>query len=188
MKSDAVPDNPMKKQIEPTTAVVPCPVVLLSVGNGTDANVLTVSWIANVCSDPPTVAVGIRPTRYSHTLLKQSNDFVLNIPSVNMIEAVVRCGSVSGREHDKFAECSLTATPSSAVRSPAIQECPIHIECKVRNVIPLGSHDLFLGGVVSVSVDPDVLDSNGRLDVSAASLLTYVPLAGEYWSLRGRVR
>jgi flavin reductase (DIM6/NTAB) family NADH-FMN oxidoreductase RutF len=112
--------------------------------------------------------------------MRRTGDFVLNVPSANLMEAVVFCGSRSGKTHDKFAECGLTAIPGSKVSSPMIMECPINIECKTKDVISLGSHDLFIAEVLAVHIDESVLDAKGRLDLTRAELFTYLPLLAEY--------
>ncbi len=173
----------MKREFKPSTALVPCPVVLLSVTGEEKPNIITLSWAANVCSKPPTIAVGIRPNRYSHKMVQEAGDFVLNLPSAKQIEATVFSGTKSGREFDKFAECGFTAAKSSKVTSPMIEECPINIECKTTQIVGLGSHDLFIAEVVAVHIDESVLGENGRLDPAKVQLFTYLPLIGKYWTL-----
>ncbi len=173
----------MKKEINPTTAVVPCPVVLLSVAGKERPNIITLSWVANVCSKPPTVAVGIRPQRHSYEMVKAAGDFVLNIPSVNEFEAADFAGTKSGRDHDKFSECNLTPRASTKIGSPMIEECPINLECRIKSVESIGAHDLFIAEVVAVHIDDSMLDERGRFDSSKMEMFSYVPLSGEYWSL-----
>ena len=151
-------------------------------------NIITLSWAANVCSKPPTIAVGIRPNRYSHKMVQEAGDFVLNIPSAKQIEATVFSGTKSGREFDKFAECGFTTAKASKVTSPMIEECPINIECKTTQIVGLGSHDLFIAEVVAVHIDESVLGEKGRLDPSKARLFTYLPLIGKYWELGEQLR
>jgi len=178
----------MKLEFKPSTALIPCPVVLLSVTGAEKPNIITLSWAANVCSKPPTIAVGIRPNRYSHKMVQEAGDFVLNIPSAKQIEATVFSGTKSGREFDKFAECGFTAVKSSEVTSPMIEECPINLECKTTQVVGLGSHDLFIAEVVAVHMDESVLEENGRLEPSKARFFTYLPLIGKYWALGEQLR
>jgi len=173
----------MKRELNPTTAVVPCPVVLLSVAGEDKPNIITLSWVANVCSKPPTIVVGVRPQRHSHAMIKAAGDFVLNIPSMHEFEASDFAGTKSGRDHDKFDECNLTPHASTKIRSPMIKECPINIECKVKSVNSIGVHDLFIAEVVAVHIDEAVLDEKGRFDASKMKMFTYLPLSGEYWSL-----
>ncbi len=177
----------MKREFKPSTAVVPAPVVLLSVKGNPTANIITLSWVANVCSDPPSIAVGIRPNRHSHALVKTAGSFVLNIPSASQLENVVFCGTKSGRDYDKFTECGFTQISASEIDSPMIAECPINIECKTTKIVPLGAHDLFIAEVLKVHITEDALNEAGRLDVDAARPFTYVPLTGEYWSLGSKM-
>ena len=173
----------MKREMNPTTAMVPCPVVLLSVSGPDRPNIITLSWAANVCSKPPTMVIGIRPERHSYNLVKDAGEYVLNIPSVDQIEGTVFAGTKSGKEYDKFSECGFTPEPASKIKAPMIKECPISIECKTREIVPLGAHDLFIADVLSVHIDESVLDEKGRFDASKTNLFTYLPLNGQYWTL-----
>lgn len=173
----------MKRQLEPCNSILPCPAILLSVRGPTRPNIITLSWVANVCSQPPTVAVGIRPRRYSHDLVKDAGDFVVNIPSADLIEATKLCGTKSGKDIDKFAEAHLTAEPSTKITSPMIKECIINIECKTKQVVTLGSHDLFIAEVLAVHVDESVLDKKGNFDAAKARLFAFLPLSEDYWAL-----
>jgi flavin reductase (DIM6/NTAB) family NADH-FMN oxidoreductase RutF len=177
----------MKRQINPRTAIVPCPVVLLSVAGKDRPNIITLSWVANVCSEPSTVVAGIRPKRHSYNLVKEAGEFVLNIPSSEQIEGTKFAGTKSGRDHDKFAECGFTPVPAEKVSAPMIDECPINIECRTTQVIPLGSHDLFVAEVVAVHIDESALDDKGRFDASKTSLFTYLSMSGQYWALGERI-
>lgn len=163
--------------------MVPCPVVLLSVAGEVKPNIITLSWVANVCSKPPTVVVGIRSERHSYGLVKKAGEFVLNIPSLEQFAGTEFAGTKSGRDHDKFAECGFTPEPATKVSAPMIKECPINIECKTNQVIPLGTHDLFVAEVVAVHIDESTLTEKGRFDASKTSLFTYLSLNGQYWTL-----
>jgi flavin reductase (DIM6/NTAB) family NADH-FMN oxidoreductase RutF len=169
--------------MNPGTAIVPCPVVLLSVAGEDRPNIITLSWVANVCSKPPTIVAGIRPERHSYNLVKKAGEFVLNIPSIELIEGTEFAGTKSGRDFDKFAECGFTTEPAIKVNAPMIKECPINIECKTTQVIPLGAHDLFIAEVVAIHVNESALNEKGRFDASKTSLFTYLPLNGQYWAL-----
>ncbi len=173
----------MKREIKPTTALVPCPVVLLSVSGRDRPNIITLSWTANVCSNPPTVAVGIRPERHSYSLVKEAGEFVLNIPSSDQLEGTVFAGTKSGRTYDKFAECGFTAEPALHIKAPMIKECPINLECKTHQIVPLGAHDLFIAEILAVHIDEKNLGENGKFEVSTTELFTYLPLNGQYWAL-----
>ncbi len=178
----------MKREIKPTTALVPCPVVLLSVSGDDKPNIITLSWAANVCSSPPTMVVGIRPERHSYDLVKDAGEFVLNIPSADLIEGTVFAGTKSGRDYDKFSECGFTPEPASKIKQPMIKECPINIECKIKSIVPLGAHDLFIVDVLAVHIEESVLSENGRFDASKTNLFTYLPLNGQYWTLGEKLR
>ena len=177
----------MKKELKGSTSLVPCPVVLLSVKGASGPNIITLSWAANVCSDPPSVAVGIRPNRHSYDLVKDAEEFVLNVPSIEQFEATKFCGSKSGRDFDKFNECGLTAVQASKVDAPIIGECPINLECKTTNIVKVGAHDLFIAEVVAVHLDESVLDEKGRFDAAKAKMFTYLPLNGQYWAIGDRM-
>ncbi len=144
----------MKIERKPSTALLPTPVVLVSVaGEDGAANVLTIAWVGTVCSAPPMLSVAVRPSRYSWRLLNAARAFVVNIPSADLVREVDLCGMWSGVEHDKFGELGLTAQPASKVAAPLITECPINLECVVRHQLDLGTHELFmlsLTGVVPV--------------------------------------
>lgn len=162
---------------------MPAPVVLLSVRGKETPNIITLSWAANVCSDPPSIVVGIRPNRHSYDMVKDAGEFVINIPGFDLLEATKFCGTKSGRDYDKFEECNLTPIQGSKINAPMIGECPINLECKITNVVPVGSHDLFIAEVLAVHLDDSLLNDKGRFDVAKAKLFTYMPLNGQYWAI-----
>ncbi len=153
-----------KKELQPYPAVFPVPALLLTVFDRqkNNSNIITIAWAGNVCSDPPMVSVSIRPARYSHRLLMETREFVLNIPTSEMIEKVDICGTKSGRDTDKFKETGFTPLPAKYVAGHHIAECPVNIEARVKHVINLGVHDLFIAQVVGVFVSEDYLAENGR--------------------------
>lgn len=167
---------------------MPCPAALISVGDETEKNIITLSWIANLCSRPPRMGIGIVPKRHSYGLLKRIGDFVINIPSKEHIEAVVICGTKSGRAIDKFDVTGFTPMPSTQITSPMIAECPLNIECKIWKVIEVGSHHLFIGDVVAAHIDDYVLDEKGEPDLAKMKLITYNPLVGQYWAVNEYLR
>jgi len=177
----------MSKQLrKPFVVLYPAPVTLVTCGGGeVKPNIITIAWAANLCSQPPMIGIGVRPGRYSHSLIKESGEFVVNIPRPEMVEVCDRCGTVSGRDVDKFAAFGLTPLPASQVKVPLIAECPINIECQVRQILPLGAHHLFIGEVVAVHLDEDCLDERGRLDHARIGGLVY-DAALNYWNL-GRI-
>ncbi|MHA2425353.1 MAG: flavin reductase family protein [Candidatus Thorarchaeota archaeon] len=173
----------MKKESKGGTALAPSPVVLLSVKGKETPNIITLSWAANICSDPPSIAVGIRPNRHSYDMVKEAGEFVINIPGVDQLEGTKFCGTKSGRDYDKFAECNFTPVQASKVDAPMIEDCPICLECKTSQIVSVGTHDLFIAEVLAVHIDESVLDDNGRVDIAKAKLFTYMPLNGQYWSI-----
>ncbi len=178
----------MKRSMNPSTAVAPCPVVLLSVAGKDRPNIITLSWVANVCSRPPSIVAGIRPERHSYQMVKEAKEFVLNIPSTDQFEGTEFAGTKSGRNYDKFTECGFTPEPASKINAPMIKECPINIECKTTQVIPLGAHHLFIAEIVAVHIDESALDEKGRFDLSKVPLFTYIPLNGQYWTLGKQIQ
>jgi len=154
------------------------PTVLVSCGTGERANIITLAWAGTLCSIPPVVGIGVRSSRYSHGLIKDAGEFVVNVPSADQLKWADYCGMVSGRDEDKWADCGFTQIPAAEVQVPLIAECPVSMECRVRHILSLGSHDLFLGEVVAVQVDEAVLDEQGRLDHNKTRPFAY--LDGEY--------
>ena len=166
----------MKIERKPSTALLPTPVVLLSVaGHGKEKpNIITLAWAGTVCSAPPMLSVAIRPSRHSHGLVNAAREFVVNVPRAAQLEQVDLAGVWSGAEHDKFEELGLTATPASRVAAPLIEECPVNIECVVRHQLELGAHDLYIAEIVAVQYDEDVLDARGRVRTKKLTPIAYV--------------
>ena len=159
----------------------PLPPTLVSCGTPDKPNVLTVAWTGILCTRPPVVYISVRPERYSYELIKQSGEFVINLPTEKLVRAVDMCGVKSGRDCDKFALTGLTAQPSSQVSAPMVEECPVNIECRVRSVTPLGSHDMFIADVIAVNAAKELLDDKGRLALEKAGLIAYAH--GQYFTL-----
>jgi len=171
---------------KPGTVLAPVPVVLVTCqGPETEPNVLTVAWTGTICSEPPVVSISVRPERYSYTLLREHGEFVVNMPTVDMVKAVDMCGVISGRTVNKFEKAGLTKIPSRIVSVPSIKECPINIECKVRQQIALGSHIILMGEVMCVQVTPSCLTKSGKFSVEKARLLAFAH--GEYFELGKKI-
>jgi len=163
----------------------PVPVVLITSRNnqGKD-NVFTVGWIGTACTKPPMITVAIRPERLSYEFIKESEGFVVNLPSKNLVKAVDYCGVRSGRQIDKLKEMKLTVQDGDMVNAGIINECPVSFECKVKSVTPLGTHDLFLAEVVCCHVDEGLIDEKGKIHFEKADLLSYSH--GEYFTLNNK--
>ena len=170
-----------KLQWKPGTLLAPAPPALVSCGTMEEHNVLTAAWTGIVNSEPPMTYVSIRPQRHSHSIIKEKGEFVINLPTEAIVKATDLCGVKSGRDVDKFALAGLTAEPSNLVAAPGIAECPISLECKVREVTHLGSHDMFLADIVAVDVEPKYVDEKGALHMEKAGLLAYAH--GAYFGL-----
>jgi len=164
----------MKKSIGLSERMYPNPAVMVSCSNGNRDNIITLAWAGTVCSNPPMISISIRPSRYSHEIISASKEFVINIPNEEMIVACDFCGTNSGRDIDKFKELGLTKEKGFIVSSPIIKECPINIECKVRQIIHLGTHDMFIGEVVSVDADEEVVYPYGEIDYERIDMLSYL--------------
>ena len=166
---------------KPFTALRPVPVVLVSCGHGQQANIITIAWTGILCSSPPLVGIGVRPERHSYGLIQETGEFVINIPNEGMLDEVEYCGFISGRDVDKFAARGLTPAPGSVVQTPIITECPINIECQLRQTLSLGSHDLFIGEAIAIQVSQDVLDEEGRVDNSKLKPIVFT--GDQYWGM-----
>ena len=166
-----------------STQLAPVPVVLVGCGNGETLknNLITVAWAGTVCSDPAMLSVAIRPERFSYDLIRKSGEFTVNLPGSDLASAVDKCGVISGRDQDKFALCGLSAKPGTKVAAPIVEECPVNLECKVFQEITLGSHVLFIGKILAVQVDSNLIDASGRFDIDKAHLLAYAH--GHYYNL-----
>jgi len=173
-----------KKELKPSALVYPTPVVLVtSVDENGRPNICTLAAVGILSGKPPHVGISIRPSRYSHGLISRTKEFVVNIPTTDIVRETDYCGVVSGRTVDKFREAKLTQMKAKKVRPPIIKECPVSLECKLKDVIKLGSHDLFIGEVVNVDVDESVLGSSGNIDYGKLSPVTWNPITGEYHGL-----
>ena len=167
---------------KPGTLLAPAPPALVTCGDlAGEHNVLTVAWTGIVCSDPAMTYVSVRPERYSHHMIAESGEFVINLPCQSIARAADLCGVKSGRDGDKFALAGLTAEPAFTVKAPVIGECPIALECRVKQVLPLGTHDMFLAEITAVDVDPRFVDEKGALHIERCGLLAYAH--GAYFTL-----
>lgn len=159
--------------MEGSTMLFPAPAVVVTVGNMEHANLVTVAWAGTLCSDPPLVGIALRPERHSYEILKEQGEFVINIPSSEQVRITDYCGVHSGRDEDKFAALGLTKVPAGTIAPPLVEEFPLHLECRVEQSLLLGSHELFIGRVLAVSANRDVLDEKGHVDPSRVDPLAY---------------
>ena len=171
-----------KENWKPGNMLYPVPAVMVSVKRpGEKANIVTVAWAGTVCSDPAMLSISVRPERYSHDIIEETGEFVVNLVTTKLTRACDWCGVRSGRDYDKFKEMKLTEYISQYMDVPAIEESPVNIYCKVMKVEKLGSHDMFIAEVIGVTVDDEYMDEKGRFDLKAADLMAYSH--GEYFAL-----
>lgn len=160
----------------------PVPAVMVSCGRENEKpNIITVAWAGTICSDPAMLSISVRKERYSYNIIKETGEFAVNLVTAELVRSADLCGVKSGREIDKFRECGLTAIPSKTIKAPSVAESPLTLECKVKQVIELGSHDMFLAEVSAVSVDARYMDTNGKFHLNDTNLCTYSH--GEYFEL-----
>jgi flavin reductase (DIM6/NTAB) family NADH-FMN oxidoreductase RutF len=173
----------MKQSWKPGTMIYPLPAVLVSCGEGEqEYNLFTVAWTGTVCTNPPMCYISVRPERHSYDIIKRTGEFVINLTTASLARATDWCGVRSGRDYDKFSEMGLTAEPAAVVSAPVVAESPVSIECRVRQVIELGSHDMFLADVVNVLVDEQYINpETGKLELERAEIIAYSH--GEYFRL-----
>jgi len=188
MKKDSWEEKMPKKSLKPTSAVLLTPVVLVSCQDeGGKPNIITLAWVGVANSDPAMISIAIRPERHSYAIIKRTGEFAANLPTTAILKETDFCGVVSGSKLDKFSTTQLTPMPAEKIKAPLIKECPVNLECRVKQVIALGSHDLFLGEVVAVQMDTEIQDEKGRIDIGKTKLFTFCAGAMEYWSLGERI-
>ena len=163
------------------TLLAPIPPALVTVGTMEQANVLTVAWTGILNTIPPKTYISVRKERYSYDFLIKTREFVINLPSANLVRAVDFCGVRSGKDIDKFNEMKLTPVKAEKVSAPLISECPLHLECKITDQIDLGSHTMFIADIVGMDVAESCINQNGKLEIEKCNLLAFAH--GEYFTL-----
>ena len=167
---------------KPGTMLYPVPVVMVSCGGKEkDQNIITIAWTGTTCTDPAMIYISIRPSRLSHDIIRKTKEFVINLTTKDLAFATDWCGVKSGRDFNKFVEMKLTPQKATQVRCPMIKESPINIECRVKEIKKLGTHDMFLAEVLCVHADEKYMDSSGAFDLSAAEPIAYSH--GKYYAL-----
>ena len=165
----------MEKEIwKPGNMLYPLPVVMVSMAdqNG-KLNIITVAWAGTVCTNPPMISVSVRPERYSHSILRETGEFVVNLTTRDLAYAADYCGVKSGRDTDKFGELGLTPLAASKVKAPLIGESPVNLECRTSRILSLGSHDMFLAEVVAVHADRRYMDKQNKFHLEWAEPIVY---------------
>lgn len=170
----------MKKNFKPSVMLNPVPVVLITSRNKQgEENVFTVAWTGTVCTKPPMLSISIRPERLSYEYIKETLEFTVNLPTKSLVKAVDYCGVRSGRKENKIKNMGFHLKRGEKVSTSYIEECPIALECKVTQIIPLGTHHLFLAEIVSCFVEDSLIDKENKIHFEEANLITYSH--GEYY-------
>ena len=167
------------------TLLAPVPPVMVSCGTMEESNILTVAWTGILNTVPPKTYIAVRPSRHSYQMIKERGEFVLNLTPASLVRAADYCGTYTGAKVDKFKKCRLTKAEAEEVSAPMIAECPLSLCCRVTEIKPMGSHDLFFADIVSVYAEDTLLDDKGKLHLSRAGLTAYAH--GEYFALGKRI-
>lgn len=171
-----------KRSWKPGNMLYPVPVVMVTCKKpGERPNIITLAWAGTICSDPPMLSVSIRPERFSHGIIEETGEFVVNLVNEDLVRVCDWCGVRSGSKFDKFAEMKLTEYQSEYMETPAIAESPVNLYCKVTKTERLGSHDMYIAEITGVTVDGKYMDASGKFDLDAANLVAYSH--GDYMSL-----
>ena len=168
-----------------STLLGPLPTVMVSCGTMEKSNIITVAWTGILNTHPPKTYISVRPQRHSYQMIKESGEFTLNLTPARLVRAADYCGMYTGAKVDKFAKCGLTKEQGHEVNCPSIAECPLSLECRVSDVIPLGTHDMFIADIVSVRADETLLDESGKLCMERADLAAFTH--GEYFALGKKI-
>ena len=175
-----------KQNWKPGNMLYPLPAVMISCQEqGKKPNIITVAWAGTICSDPVMVSISVRKERFSHDIIKNSGEFVINLVTEELAYATDYCGVKSGKNTDKFKDMKLTPISIEGVSAPAIAESPLSLACKVKEIKELGSHDMFIAEVVGVTVDEKYMNKNGKFELNSSKLVTYSH--GEYYGLGKKI-
>lgn len=161
--------------------LAPVPPVMVSCGNMEKSNIITVAWTGIINTKPPRLSISVRPSRYSYNIIKESGEFAANLTPAHLVRVADYCGIYTGAKVDKFAATGLTKEAAQKISAPLIAECPLALECKVIDIIPQETHDMFIADIVAVDVDEAFIDSNGKLRLDKASLAAFAH--GEYYEI-----
>ena len=165
--------------------LAPVPPAMVTCSHEGKDNIITIAWTGIVNTIPPKTYISVRPSRFSHGLIKESGEFAINLTTCELVRSADWCGVYTGAKVDKFERCKLTRAVASEVSCPIIEESPLTLECRVTDVIPMGSHDMFLADIVAVDVDESLLDEKGKLHLERAGLVAYAH--GDYFELGKRL-
>lgn len=175
-----------KQEWRPGNMLYPVPAVMVSCQRENEKpNIITVAWAGTICSDPVMLSISVRKERYSHRIISETKEFVVNLTTKDLCRATDYCGVRSGRDVDKFKEMKLTKEKANIVKAPLIKESPVSVECKVKEIVPLGSHDMFIAEIVAIDADEKYIDEKGAFDISKCDLIAYAN--GGYYPLEKKI-
>lgn len=167
------------------TFIYPIPAVMVSCGTMEESNIITVAWTGILNTNPAMCYISVRPERYSHDIIKENGEFAINLTTRQLAYATDWCGVKSGRDVDKFKEMKLTKEKANIISVPLIKESPVSVECKVKEIVPLGSHDMFVAEIVAIDADEKCIDEKGAFDISKCDLIAYAN--GGYYPLESKI-
>lgn len=174
-----------KVQWKGGTFIYPIPAVMVSCGTMEESNIITVAWTGILNTNPAMRYISVRPERYSHNIIKENGEFAINLTTRQLAYATDWCGVKSGRDVDKFKEMKLTKEKANIISVPLIKESPVSVECKVKEIVPLGSHDMFVAEIVAIDADEKYIDEKGAFDISKCDLIAYAN--GGYYPLESKI-
>ena len=174
-----------KRTLKGGALVCPLPPTMVSCGDMENSNIITIGWTGILNTIPPKTYISVRPTRHSYNIIKEKGEFVINLTPSKLVKEADYCGIYTGKKVDKFEKCKLTKVKGTQVDAPMIDECPVSIECKVTDIIPLGSHDMFMADIVAVNVDESLFDKDDKMHLDKANLVAYAH--GEYFELGKKI-
>ena len=162
------------------TMIYPLPAVMVSCGSMDKPNIITIAWTGILNTNPPMTYISVRKERYSHGLISSCGVFAINLVSDKLCRAMDYCGVRSGRDEDKFKILGLHVEPGGTTGVPTVKESPLNMECRVREIKELGSHDMFIADIISINVDESNLDKKNKLHLDKCNLVSY--LHGKYYA------
>ena len=167
------------------TLLAPVPPVMVTCGDMENSNIITIGWTGIVNTHPPMTYISVRPSRHSYDIIKEKGEFAINLVTAELAKKADYCGIYTGKKVDKFAKCGFEKLPADQIGCPIIAEAPVSLECKVKQIIPLGTHDMFLSEIVGIDVDPSLIDESGKLCLDRVTLTAYAH--GEYYELGKKI-
>ena len=174
-----------KKTLRGGTLLAPLPPTMVSCGDMENSNIITIGWTGILNTIPPKTYISVRPTRHSYEMIKEKGEFVINLTPSNLVKEADYCGIYTGKKVNKFEKCKLTKVKGTQIDTPMIEECPVNIECRVTDIIPLGSHDMFMADILAVNVNEELFDKEDKMHLDKANLICYSH--GEYFELGKKI-